>query len=601
MPLGQATPASAGRQPPAAATRAALARLGVDRLVLSIHAASFPPGDDDLGHGAPGGARAADFLAWVASLGFTGVALGPGGITARDNPSPYDGTALSRNPLHLSFAPLVEAGLLDGDVLAAAVAGRPAGTRVAYRYAWATARALLAAAAARVRGDAARAAAVTARRTTAPWLPGEARFEAIAAALGHDDWRRWPADPPEDAAAAWAFEVGQWLADEQHRALTARAAAAGLALYADLPIGVAHRDRWRREPLFVPGYALGAPPSRTNPAGQPWGFPVLDPRALAAGGAARAFFEARLDRAWAGHRGLRIDHPHGWVCPWVYRTDLGDPGAAVRAGARLHESPDLPDHPALAAFARVRPDQLDRRRPRHDDGWVTALEPAQLDAYAALLDAIVARARTRGATPRDLMVEVLSTCPRPLAAVLARHGLGRFRVTQKARVADPADVYRSDQAAPADWIMIGNHDTPPLAAVLAAWRGTDEPARRAAYLGARLGRDPARLAGDERALACALVADLLVGPARQVLIFWVDLFGGREPYNRPGVVDPANWSLRVPADFAAVHAAAVARGDAPDIGRALAWALAARRLDRDDEGRALVAALAPGRSAPDIE
>src|SRR6185503_9976907 len=124
------------------------------------------------------------------------------------------------------------------------------------------------------------------------------------------------------------------------------------------------------------------------------------------------------------------------------------------------------------------------------------------------------RVREHGGEPADLMVEVLSTCPRPLAEVLARHRLGRFRVTQKARVDDPDDVYRGDRAAPADWIMVGNHDTPPLRAVIARWRGTDEIARRATYLGGRLRRDPAELAADDRALETAMLAELFLGPAR---------------------------------------------------------------------------------------
>src|SRR6185436_1012194 len=115
------------------------------------------------------------------------------------------------------------------------------------------------------------------------------------------------------------------------------------------------------------------------------------------------------------------------------------------------------------------------------------------------------------------------------------------------------DVYRSDRAAPADWIMVGNHDTPPLAEVVARWHGTPEAARRAAYLTERLAPGDAALAArlerDPSAMATALLAELFVGPARHVQIFWPDLFGLREIYNRPGVVDDANWTLRVPADF----------------------------------------------------
>lgn len=543
---------------------ASLAKLGIDRLVLSIHQASFPASDDDVGHGAPASARGLAFVEWAHAHGFTGVALGPSGITTRDNPSPYDATGLSRNPLHLALGVVAPPERTD---------------RVCYAHAWDTVRAELLRRAVTEASAGDVRARLSERRRTAPWLEAEARFEAITAAVGHDDWRAWPRDTTAleaaGAHAALAFEYGQLLADEQQAVFARHVAKLGMSLYGDLPIGISHRDRWALSGAFLPGYAMGAPPSRTNPAGQPWDFPVLDP--AGAHGAA-AFLARRLDRLLDGHTGVRIDHPHGWVCPWVYRTDDPDPLHAVRHGARLHESPDLDDHPALAAYARVRPDQLDRTRPRHDDHWVRSLEPAQIDRYAALFDALVARVRAHGFAPGELMVEVLSTCPAPLAAVLARHGLGRYRVTQKARVEEPSDVYRSDNAAPADWIMAGNHDTPPVRAVIARWRaaGGDELERRARFLAARLRMSAAEIVRDDRALATAMLAELFLGPARNVLVFWVDLFGGTESYNRPGVVAASNWCLRVPADFERAHAEAVTRGDAPDLREAVGWALRAR-------------------------
>jgi 4-alpha-glucanotransferase len=567
-----------------AAMRAALARLGIDRLVVAIHQASFPAGDDDIGYGTPYSSHSDALLRFLAGLGVTGVALGPAGVTSRADSSPYASSALSQNPLHVSLGRLAASGLLDERLLAEAVAGRPAGARVAYTYAWDTQRRLLDAVAERARGDATLAARREEQRAAAPWIAEEARFEAIADALGHDDWRRWPGDPAQDPVAAEGFELAQLLIGDQHAALRERAAGHRLEILADLAAGLGHRDGWTIPrvfgELFLPGWVMGAPPSRTNPDGQPWDFPVLDPRQLADGGAARRFALARIDRLLAWHDGLRIDHPHGWICPWVYR-----PGDPVAGGARLHESPDLPE---LAPFARVRADQLDTSRPRHDDSWVRALEPEQIDRYAVAIDLLLDRVGAHGADPAALMVEVLSTCPRPLAAVLARHRLGRFRVTQKARVDQPADVYRGDRSEPADWIMIGNHDTPPLRAVIAGWRGTPEMARRAAYLGERLRRPPAELERDERALATAMLAELFLGPARKALVFWPDLFGIDEAFNRPGVVSPTNWALRIPSDFEAAHARAVAGGTAPDLGRAVAWALRGRGVDDDEEGRELV-------------
>jgi 4-alpha-glucanotransferase len=315
---------------------------------------------------------------------------------------------------------------------------------------------------------------------------------------------------------------------------------------------------------------------------------VLDPAqygSLTQPGPALRFLTTRIDKAFAEYDAVRIDHPHGLVCPWVYRSDDPDPARAVRRGARLFSSPDLPDHPGLARFAIVGRAQLDPdpTTPRHADDWVAQLTPEQLDRYALPFDALVARAQSAGRSSAQLVCEVLSTAPRPLRAVLERHGLGRFRVTQKADVRRADDGYRAENAAPADWIMIGNHDTDSLWRKLEAWSASGEIRERARYLAERLVPDPARRArfADEWALdpggfAQAQLADLFASPARHVLVFFSDLFGIRETFNRPGEVSADNWSLRLPGDYRERYLERVARGRALNLPHALALALRAR-------------------------
>ena len=135
--------------------------------------------------------------------------------------------------------------------------------------------------------------------------------------------------------------------------------------------------------------------------------------------------------------------------------------------------------------------------------------------------------------------------------------------------------------------------------MLARWRGTAEVARRAAYLAGRLApaergpRRPGRAPRpDPGLLATAMLAELFLGPARNVVVFWADLFGVAEPFNRPGVdrCRPTGRSGCRPTSRPA-RAAAVADGRAPALGAALAWALEARGLTADDDGRALAARL----------
>ncbi len=137
---------------------------------------------------------------------------------------------------------------------------------------------------------------------------------------------------------------------------------------------------------------------------------------------------------------------------------------------------------------------------------------------------------------------------------MARHHLGRFRVTQKANLDDPSDVYRSENARPEDWIMVGTHDTQPIWLLARDWETRGLAKAQADYLARRLRpraepveleRFAAELASDRRKLVHAKVADLFVSEAENVMIFFADLFGLEEIYNRPGVVDERNWTLRV--------------------------------------------------------
>jgi 4-alpha-glucanotransferase len=577
--------------------QAGLARLGVRRMLLAIHDVSFPAdADEDLGRGAPS-TRAADRLfAYARGLGFTGLQLGPEGQTSRDNPSPYDGTIFSRHLGNLAIGSLRPggefAGLVDDAELAAALlptAGGPAQHARAHD----ACHALVAAAYARrdARPDlVARLAAF--RAANDHWLDRDALYAALSAAYagaGHRDWPArdrdlWLLDHPaaaaaravqlvHHAAAVDRYAFGQLLVHAEHARVRKGAARHQLALYGDLQVGFADADKWAYAAAFLPGYAMGAPPSRTNADGQPWGYPVLDPDQYAS--RAGDLMRARADKAFAEYDSVRIDHPHGLVCPWVYASEHSDdPTAAVRAGARLFESPNLADHPRLARFAIASADQLDRTQARHADGWVTTLEPAQIDRYAYLFDQLIERAHRHGRDAGDLSCEVLSTMPYPLGAVLARHGLGRWRVTQKAKLDDPRDVYRSETAAPADWVMLGNHDTAPIFAVIRAW----SPAQREAWarhLTARLALPrPERLA-QPGFLASAMLAELFVSRAENVSIFFADLFGYEDRFNVPGLVDAANWTLRLPADFEALHADRLARGAAIDLPLAIELALAA--------------------------
>ena len=583
-----------------------LAKLGKRHMLLAIHDVSFPSdADEDLGRGAPTTRAAARLVRYAHDLGFTGLQLGPQGQPSRDNASPYDATVFSRNIANVAVASLEPGGPFEGLVAESEIERRLApGGHARNRHAYDASHALLDAAwQALERGarpdlraalDAFRSehglghfrAAAQAGTAPATWLESDALYAALCAQHGGRSFRDWPARDRDlwldgdrqhrmelltkHARAIDRYAFGQFLASAEHARFRA---ACPLLLYGDLQVGYSDADTWRHAGAFLSGYLMGAPPSRTNPEGQPWEYPVLDPAQY--DGAAGALVAARVRKAFSEYDAVRVDHPHGFVCPWVYRANTNDRHRAVREGARLFSSPDLPDHPELARYAIARPEQLDRSVPRYHDRWVTDLDDEQVARYAILVDALVDAARAQSRNPEDLSFEVLSTMPIALGRVLARHNLGRWRVTQKADLDDPDDVYRPETASRKDWLMLGNHDTPPIFAVIRAFTPLQRE-RWARHLTARLRlAEPARLESPGF-FATAMLAELLASPAENVSVFFADLFGYEERFNTPGVVDERNWTLRLPADFEALHASRLKQGHALDLPLAVELALAAR-------------------------
>ncbi len=609
-----------------------LEQLGVRRMLLAIHDVSFPSdADEDLGRGSPATRASGRLMGFAKELGFTGFQLGPQGQTPRDNPSPYDSTIFSRNIA--SIGRDAYAGLVSDDAIARVLTSGPVQHLHAYDASHALVEAAHVAMARGARPDL-QPELDAFREANAGWLASDALYAAIAASHGgrwHGDWPAaerdlWKTSSPLDrrvaanlaraiaffdqlaspteaalasrasavaqlaamgtvevtalveahASAIDRYTFGQFLAHREHARVRRHAEQLGLALYGDLAIGYADPDTWAYKSAFLRGYRMGAPPSRTNPAGQPWGYRMLDPEQTI--GRAGELLRARAHKAFAEYDSLRIDHPHGLICPWVYKTGTGDDGQAVRDGARLFESPDLADHPALAAFALVAPEQLDRAQPRYADGWVTELAAEQARAYAAKLRPLIAAAEAHGRNAGDLSFEVLSTMPRPLGAVLAAYGCGRWRIAQKANLHDARDVYRMENAERSDWVMLGNHDTAPIFELIRAWPQATRDAW-GKHLTERLAlARPWRLA-DPGFLANAMLAEVFASRAENVSIFFADLFGYHERFNSPGVIDhTANWSLRLPSEFAEVYAQRREAGAALDLDLATDLALAAPKL-----------------------
>lgn len=175
-----------------------------------------------------------------------------------------------------------------------------------------------------------------------PHAAGYAAFRATRDGLGRP-WREW-----SDRAGAGAPDVGrradggvhfrafqQWLAHEQMTECVARAAADGVGLYLDLPVGVHPEgyDAWRYGDAFVAGVSTGAPPDIVFTTGQKWGSPPIHPAAIR-----RRHYD--YVRQYLSHhmqvaRTLRIDHVMG-----LHRIFCIPEGAEAAAGAYLRYRPE---------------------------------------------------------------------------------------------------------------------------------------------------------------------------------------------------------------------------------------------------------------------
>lgn len=543
-----------------------LERLGIKRLVLQIHDPAFPSlADEDTGRGSPNSQGASEFIRFLTQFGFNGIQFGPQGQTARSAPCPYDGRLFPHDFRSIALKPLVEddywRGILSHETLDGIVRGRPAGThRTHHEYAWDEISAALdeAFACFRARGS------------------SNSGIDRDFAAFCQSNQSWLAKDHTGSISEKAAFP--QFVLDQQRKVL--RRSFPELSFYGDLQIGMAYDDAREFAALFHPDYLMGAPPSRTNPEGQPWGYAVFHPESIRSG-AAQDFLRRRVQRMLSGFDGVRIDHPHGMVCPWVYRRDVQPPHVAVRSGSRLHESPDVAGHPELAEFAIASADQIDRSVEPFGESWVKDLTEEQVRRYSVLMDVVLDCVREAGGDlTSDVACEVLSTLPYPLRRVMEHHGLGRFRVIQKAKLDDPDDVYRIERACPNDWIMMGNHDTPPIWMLARGWCDGQRALDWGEYLAERLLVSEAERPGFVRSVASspgelvhALFAAMLASKAQHLSVFFTDLLGMSGFYNSPGVVNDTNWTLRVPPDFADQYSRNCRQRKALDVGRCVQMAL----------------------------
>jgi 4-alpha-glucanotransferase len=146
--------------------------------------------------------------------------------------------------------------------------------------------------------------------------------------------------------------------------------------------------------------------------------------------------------------------------------------------------------------------------------------------------------------------------------------------------------------------MLGNHDTASIWQVADRWLEEGISRRQAEYLAKRLSIPETertswieRLSVDTGALVQAKFADLFVGPAQNIMVYFTDLLGSKETYNKPGTVSDENWTLRIPSNYEKSYQEKLPDNLALNIPKALSMALRARRGPTSPEINDLIRAL----------
>jgi 4-alpha-glucanotransferase len=177
---------------------------------------------------------------------------------------------------------------------------------------------------------------------THPQAADYARFRAVGDRRRRS-WQAWPRRLRAGALRAGDGDAqderyhlyAQFVAAEQLEAARRAAAARGVDLYLDLPVGVhpSSYDVFRDRAVFVTGASAGAPPDGFFTRGQDWGFYPLHPQRLREEGYRHVADVLRHHLEAAGV--LRIDH-----VMWLHRLFFVPPGLGAAGGVYVRYHPD---------------------------------------------------------------------------------------------------------------------------------------------------------------------------------------------------------------------------------------------------------------------
>jgi len=206
----------------------------------------------------------------------------------------------------------------------------------------------------------------------------------------------------------------------------------------------------------------------------------------------------------------------------------------------------------------------------------------------------------------SIIAEDLGSVTTPAKVVMEKMGLNGIKIAQFMDGADKNSPYLptafKDPAQANYWYMAGSHDNQPLSlwaedAIKSAGKSLEDAkdedkgkikAARANinYIADYLYKNDEhyeelkeRLFKDPKFLTQSVYALILKSPAKNIQIFFSDLFGERRIYNVPGTSPQLNWSVRAENDFRSQYSRALSNDAGFDFVKAEKTALKSRMQD----------------------
>lgn len=568
--------------------REALKVLGKDNFVLIMHGGSFPSKDgEDTGFGNVNSSAAKEVIDYSEGL-FDALQLGPAGKTKSSDSSPYTSTIFSGNPLFIDLKQLTTKDwyhLLSEETFNRIVNENPKQNqaKTVYSYAVKTQNEALKEAWENFKAQKKlKKEFEKFKAKNSFWLENDALYEALSIENNNDYWPVWKSEldknllntkTPEQKAEAekriseiqekYADEIEfykfcQFVLERQLEDTKKYASKKHIKMIADRQVAFSDRDTWAYQSLFMDGWCLGCPPDYFSKDGQAWGFPVMAPEkmfnddgSLGEGGKLMKELYKKMFKENQG--GVRIDHIVGLIDPWVYKS--GKKPMVEHGAGRLYTSPH---HPELSKYSIAKTSDINDTLEPDKEKYVKTLDKDQIKRYAQLIEKVViAAAKECGLNKNSIVCEDLGTLTTPVEAVMKEFKLQGMRLTQFVKPEKPEHPYRCCNIEENVWTMVGTHDNEPIAMWANSMVNTHEGYLHVKNLVEDLYAEAdnkddliVKLTNDAEFLRKVKLSEIFASKARNIQMFFTDYFNIYDVYNRPGTSGDANWSLRLPNNYA---------------------------------------------------